>query len=327
MTSRPAPYEPVLALVPGDPEPLAEVIHREYRDRLLVRDLAAVLADKRPGRRLLPIFDLLPVRTDVWAELQACLLQELVLRGMRLSRVPAAVRCAERLRELGHPLAGLPLKRSRGERRLNVPVYDAPRWDGIWTVHVPEPSEPPDVSALSTRPTGSPDRKKAAAARPEDIVDGGDPKLIVAAVAHWGPTLATLMRLPRHVAPADLLAPMAVNRFLPGGLREGVVLNGVRTGLESVVADLLTAAYRNATYEVGLRGGYGRVAVWRSVAGLVGAPGDASVHRVNELAARWHWLAFRVTRRERYWVDQELAVGALSPRGDRLGLLIAHDTD
>ncbi|GAA2871068.1 hypothetical protein GCM10010517_31380 [Streptosporangium fragile] len=327
MRSDLSPYEPALSAVPGDPEALAEVVHREYRDRLLVRDLAAVLAQERPGRRLLPLFELLPVRADVWAELLACVLQELVIRGMRLTRAPAAVRCAERLRELGHPLAGLPLKRSRGERELRVPCYESRRWDGCWTLYVPEPPELPDVSALSTRPDGGPARENAAAARPKGIVDGGDPELIGAAVEHWGPTLATLMRLPSRVAPADLLAPMAVNRFLPERLREGVVLNGVRTDLTWVVADLLTAAYRPATYVEGLRGGYGRLAVWRSVAGLVGAPGDTSVHRVNELAARWHWLAFRVTRREPYWVDRELAVGALSPRGDRLGLLIAHDTD
>ncbi|WP_326639776.1 DUF6183 family protein [Streptosporangium sp. NBC_01755] len=67
--------------------------------------------------------------------------------------------------------------------------------------------------------------------------------------------------------------------------------------------------------------------MWRSIAGLVRAPAEASVHRVNELAARWRWLVFRITRRTPYWTDQKLAVGALSPRGNVLSLLVSHDTD
>lgn len=111
------PHGLILARIPGDAGPLAELVRGHYvGERWLreVRDLAALLAESRPVHHLLPLFGRVPVEPDTWAELIACLAQELVVRRVNLTRVPAAVRCADALRESGHPLAGLPLRLGRG---------------------------------------------------------------------------------------------------------------------------------------------------------------------------------------------------------------------
>jgi len=306
------PHDPALSRVPVDVEPLAELVRTRYTgDHRLrqIRDLAALLAEKRPVHRLLPILERVPAEPGMWAELVACLTQELVVRRVNLTRVPTAVRCAAALGELGHPLAGLPLKRSRGERHLSpcdfpwrdrvaFPVPEHPRTEG--------PSPRGESRIVSTRQ---------------------DERLITSAVRHWSSTsLAAVVELPRRFDAREVTSSW-VNAFLPDALGGKVALNGRRESVGGVVRELFTAAYCDPTFSAGLRGGYGRLKAWRSVAGLVRAPADASVHRVNELAARWTWLAFGLTWREPYWVDQEIAIGALSPGGNVLSLLICHDTD
>ncbi|MGW0592013.1 DUF6183 family protein [Streptosporangium sp. NPDC002607] len=317
------PHGPILARVPGDAGSLAELVRGHYvGERRLreVRDLAALLAESRRVHHLLPLFGCVPAEPDTWAELIACLAQELVVRRVNLTRVPAAVRCVAALRELGHPLAGLPLRLGRGERWIRVPEFQS-GWVSQPDWYIPEHPEVAglllDGRTLARVPGGEP---AIVSTRQEE-------RLITAAVEHWNSWgWAKIFELPGAVGPEELV-PLGVNAFLPDAFVAETVLNGQRGSLGSVVAELFTSAYCNAAHSFGLRGGYGRLATWRSVAGLVRAPADASVHRVNELAARWRWLAFRITRRTPYWTDQELAVGALSPRGKVLSLLVSYDTD
>ncbi|WP_436762980.1 DUF6183 family protein [Streptosporangium sp. V21-05] len=325
------PHDPALSRVPVDAEGLAGLVRTRYTgDHGLrrIRDLAALLAEKRPVHRLLPLLERLPAEPGGWAELVACLTQELVVRRVDLTRVPSAVRCAATLRELRHPLAELPLKRSRGERRVGP--CDFP-WRVQSGFHVPEP---PPIALREGEGGGrecasSWDARQARTpvCAPRVVSTGRDERLITSAVRHWSSaSLAVIVEPPRRFDPREV-ASSRVNAFLPESLGAGGVLNGRLESLDTVVGELFTAAYCDSLFSTGSRGGYGRVRAWRSIAGLVRAPAGASVHRVNELAARWTWMAFRLTRREPYWVDQEIAIGALSPRGNALGLLISHDTD
>lgn len=327
------PHDPALSRVPADVGSLADLVRTRYTgDHRLrqIRDLAALLAEKRPVHRLLPLLEGPPAELDMWAELVACLMQELVVRRVNLTRVPAAVRCAAALRELGHPLAGLPLKRSRGERHISP--CDFP-WRDRGAFHVPEP---PWTEPLPPREEGegrasTPSREVWPAKMPvcesRIVSTRRDELLITSAVRHWSSAaLAMVVELPRRLDAREA-ASSRVNAFLPDALRTRGALNGRPANLGGVVRELLTAAYCDALFERGLRGGYGRMRAWQSVAGLVRAPAGASVHRVNELAARWTWLAFGLTRREPYWVDQEIAIGALGPGGNVLSLLVSHDTD
>ncbi|WP_030914400.1 DUF6183 family protein [Streptosporangium amethystogenes] len=317
------PHGPIMSRVPGDTGSLAELVRDHYTgERRLreVRDLAALLAESRRVHHLLPLFGCAPAEPDTWAELIACLAQELVVRRVNLTRVPAAVRCAAALRELGHPLAGLPLRLGRGERWIRAPYFQS-GWLPRREHHVPEHPEVArilgDGRTLARVPGGEP---TIVSTRQEE-------RLITAAVEHWSsPGWAKIFELPGAVGFEELV-PLGVNAFLPDAFVAETGLNGQRGSLGAVVGELFTSAYCDAAHSFGLRGGYGRLATWRSVAGLVRAPADASVHRVNELAARWRWLAFGITRRTPYWTDQELAVGALGPRGKVLSLLVSHDTD
>ncbi|MGV9772179.1 DUF6183 family protein [Streptosporangium sp. NPDC003464] len=348
------PHGPALSRVPGDAGALAELVRGQYGDDQYggrhgggrqdgrIRDLAALLAEQRPLHHLLPLLERVPAEPDAWAELVACLAQELVVRRVNLARVPAAVRCAAALRELGHPLAGLPLKRTRAERQADA-ACSGPGWTPYRRLPVPEhpeitrllqdPAGPegPVAGGGGERPTPRWDAWLARGGAPgrgaEIVSTREDGRLITAAVEHWSsPGEAMIIELPRCLDPQGLV-PLGVNTFLPDAFGARIALNGERAGLSAVVGELFTMAYCDATYSRGLRGGYGRLKAWQSVAGFVRAPAEASVHRVNELAARWRWMAFRTTRRQPYWVYQELAIGALSPRGDVLSLLLSHDTD
>ncbi|GAA0854598.1 DUF6183 family protein [Streptosporangium amethystogenes subsp. fukuiense] len=317
------PHGPILARVPGDAGSLAELVRGHYvGERRLreVRDLAALLAESRRVHHLLPLFGCVPAEPDTWAELIACLAQELVVRGVNLTRVPAAVRCAAALRELGHPLAGLPLRLGRGERRMRAPWFES-GWVPRREHYIPEHPEVARIFLDGRAPAGVP------GGEPATVSTRQEERLITTAVEHWNSSgWAKIFELPGAVGPEELV-PLGVNAFLPGAFGAETALHGGRGSLGAVLGELFTSAYCDASYSSGLRGGYGRLAAWRSVAGLVRAPADASVHRVNELAARWRWLLFRITRRTPYWTDQELAVGALSPRGKVLSLLVSYDTD
>ncbi|WP_433412986.1 DUF6183 family protein [Microtetraspora malaysiensis] len=316
---RGGPHERALARVPGDAASLAELVRDQYADERQggrVRDLAALLAERRRVHHLVPLLEHPPEEPDAWAELVACLIQELVARRRTLVRVPAAARCADALRGLGHPLAGLPLKRTRGERRMDAAVL-GPGWTPRGEQALPEPPE--RDAWLAGR--GSPDHE------PRIVSTREDERRIASAVEHWGaPEVAAVIELPRRIDPQEL-TPLEVNAFLPGALSAQIALYGAMTSLDTVVNELFAVAYCDASYSPGLRGGYGRLAAWQSVAGLVRAPAGASVHRINELAARWRWTMFRIIRRQPYWVYRELAIGALSPRGTVLSLLVTHDTD
>ncbi|MEV4383581.1 DUF6183 family protein [Streptosporangium sp. NPDC049644] len=331
------PHDPDLSRVPVDVEGLADLVHNRYTsNRRLpqIRDLAALLAEKRPVHRLLPLLERVPAKPDMWAELVACLMQELVVRRVNLTRVPAALRCATALRELRHPLAGLPLKRSKGERHIYS--FDFP-WRDQSEFYVPEHPHIEWIPQLQEGTWGGAREStplwdawlaKVPVCESRIVSTRQDERLINSAVQHWGePSLAVIIELPRRFDPREV-ASLWVNAFLPESHRTKGALNGQLESLDTVVRELLTTAYCDPLFsEKGSRGGYGRLKAWQSIAGLVRAPADASVHRINELAARWTWMAFRLTTREPYYADQEIAIGALSPGGNVLSLLVSHDTD
>ncbi|MEU8267993.1 DUF6183 family protein [Sphaerisporangium sp. NPDC049002] len=341
-------HDPALSRVPGDPGALAELVRGQYggdqygvdRQRGQIRDLAALLAERRQVHHLLPLLEHVPAEPDAWAELIACLTQELVVRRVNLTRVPAAARCAAALRELGHPLADLPLKRTRAERWMNRTCLDpgsapyrglpAPEHPEI-TRLLPGPADPegPAARGDGERPTPLWDAWAESGGSAGRVVSTReDERNITAALEHWSSPgeEARIIELPRCFDLQELL-PLGVNTFLSGTFRAHTALTGVRVSLDGVVDELFTKAYCDASWNRGLRAGYGRLRAWQSVAGLVRAAAGSSVHRVNELAARWRWMAFGTTRRQPYWVYQGLAIGALSPRGNVLSLLISHDTD
>ncbi|WP_324787349.1 DUF6183 family protein [Streptomyces sp. H51] len=322
-------YDPAaLRCVPGDTRSLVRIV-RSYRQMHDAQDLAARMADARKSHHLLPLFEQVPERRDSWAEFLACLAQELLLRGVRWSDRPVVMECIRSLRQLRHPLAFLPTKLTRTERRATPPALSCTS-STMWRSCPPPggfiPKSPPEAgrhlikSPIPCRDTATAEQVAA----------------IGAVVKHWNGSPQVLLLQAAEPLTVDELVPVGANRCLPdgcgtarGALRDsGRELGaGVRTELHRVFEILLDATYREGSYDRGIGGAYGRAAVWRSVAGMIRAPLDTPIERVNELAARWNWFCFDRPERSQDFDDLHLAVGALSPRGRHLSLLISHDTD
>ncbi|MER6631704.1 DUF6183 family protein [Streptomyces sp. NPDC000987] len=293
------------------------------------QDLAARMADARKSHHLLPLFAHVPVRRDSWAEFLACLAQELLLRGVRWSDRPVVMECIRSLRQLKHPLAFLPTKLTRTERRVTpptLPCTSSTRWRSCPPPDRFIPESPPEAGRhLFKRPI--PCRDTATA---EQVAAIG------AVVKHWNGFPQVLLLQAAEPLTVEELVLVGVNRCLPdgcgtaGGALRGSCYKpgtGVRTELHHVFEILLDATYREGSYDRGIGGAYGRAAVWRSIAGMIRAPLDTPIGRVNELAARWSWFWFDLPEWSRDLSDPHLAVGALSPRGRHLSLLFSHDTD
>jgi uncharacterized protein (TIGR02996 family) len=256
-------------------------------------------------------------------ELLACLAQEMVLRGAILDGVPAAERLAEVLRERGHPLARLPLALSAVEGDLRPWL---PRYGGrgqAWST--PFGLSRQDREAL---PPGPP----PAAVAFMEATDAATPGRIAAAVRDWqegsnGQSEARVFRAGRPIAEQAL--SVGLLRSLGLACLEGAAEQDVwpvRAGPRDAFATLFSAASTGGAYSRGLKGAYGRLAAWESLAGLAGAPDD-DVEAVADLAGRCLWVCFAAASGWYEQVAWDVGLLAVRPDGMSLAVLAATDTD
>jgi hypothetical protein len=90
---------------------------------------------------------------------------------------------------------------------------------------------------------------------------------------------------------------------------------------------LFSAACSGGAYPSGLGGAYSRLAAWRSVAGLAGAPEGEGVDAVAERAGRCAWVSFHAASGWFYDIAWDLGILALRPDGRSIAVLAATDTD
>jgi hypothetical protein len=134
--------------------------------------------------------------------------------------------------------------------------------------------------------------------------------------------------------------PTATRRHLLSAVTHGTVVTlaqvevGAKTPArlypsapDSVLRVLLTAAVRGPAYGSGLYGAYGRLATWRSLGGLTGAPADAPIAHVAELVRRVRWFRVDTASVRFYEVAWDLAIVALRSGGQEIAMLAATDTD
>ncbi|MFD3821230.1 DUF6183 family protein [Streptomyces sp. NPDC058625] len=190
---------------------------REEGDRLR-RSVAARLVKAQRLRDLEPLFGELPDDLhDPAAETRACLLGELALIGSGTGR-----RCldayAERLRELGHPLARLPRTRLDVEHRFVVRVR------GLGPVRTPQqlrsrlPEVPPTGSgAVAGRGAVGPDEPMGEAALDPCTLEPLEP-------------VARRSLLSRWAAPVCPTTPLPLTRLTPSPRSR---MNARRVGAES----------------------------------------------------------------------------------------------
>ncbi|MFF2808453.1 DUF6183 family protein [Streptomyces sp. NPDC058000] len=97
--------------------------------------------------------------------------------------------------------------------------------------------------------------------------------------------------------------------------------------LDAVWRLLFATASMGGMYSDGAHGAYGRLAAWRSLAGLAGAPRGSSAADVERRALDGTWFQFLA---DAEWFHNEIydyGIACLSPDRRRLAVLTATDTD
>ncbi|MGW1532435.1 DUF6183 family protein [Streptomyces aureus] len=300
-------------LLPGGPG------HREESERIR-RSVAAKLTKAQQLRELAPLFAELPdTADDPSTEVRACLLGELALIGAGRGR-PALDAYAERLRELGHPLAVLPRTRLDIEHRFTVRVR------GLGSVKTPEqlrsrfpetsPSEAGAAAGRTARPASDGARSRAAA---EPFVAGG-----------WArEPEARFFTLPRPVDPDDFDISFVKELPLACLAGEGTRRGGAvacRTAPDDVLDALFAAAYHGGANGRAQGGAYARLYAWRSLYALMDLSADVPFLEAAGRALDHRWLRFMAFTDWFHHDTADEAFAVLDPGRGRVAVLAATDT-
>ncbi|MEY9938942.1 DUF6183 family protein [Streptacidiphilus sp. MAP5-3] len=312
----------VLALTPGR-ENVVQLVRLLNEQRtgaehpgLRPRFIASLLAEGQSVADLATVFD--RSGRDRLDELRSCLFHELLLRGVDTDAFRQ-----RRYRPLGRPgphnLGWLPVHQRDFEVGVDFPSRSLRGEAGGVAIGFPaegraDPSTPRTVERAALRDVATADVHKA----------------IVSAVAAggWGGAGAWVFLLddavePRRVPTLLPTLPMAcVEGLGPTGRFEIAV-----RPLNEIWCLLFATASMGGMYGLAACGAYGRLAAWQSMAGLSGAPADASADEVEHEARRTTWFHFDC---DASWFHNEIydyGIAALSPDGRRIAVLAGTDTD
>ncbi|WP_203689225.1 DUF6183 family protein [Streptomyces sp. SID12488] len=289
--------------------------------RSVAEKLVEKLVKTQQLRDLEALFGELPKRLDDPAvEVRACILGELAMIGAGRGR-PALDAYAERLRELGHPLARLPRARLDVEHRFGVRVR------GFGAVKTPEQlrSRFPEVpstdrgAAAGRTAVESPDFERTGKAA-EPFTGSGwsrEPEV-------------RFFTLPGPLDPDDF--NIAFVKELPleclegEGTRRGVALT-CHTTPDDVINELFAAAHNGGVNGQGQGGAYARLHAWNSLYALMGLSDDIPFPEAVRHAADCRWLRFMAFTDWFHHDTADVAFAVLDPRRTRVAVLAATDTD
>lgn len=271
-------------------------------------EYAAWTAAGQPAEHLLAFL----VTADPADEFAACLLQEAALRH----DVRPAAGFAAKLRAAGHPLGGLPLRRTPAERRHGLPQYPGlPAPDRPEPGGTPVPAPGPAGLDVTATEVEWPDARKArSAVRAWDYADTDC-------------TEARLYTLDRPLEPADFGASLL--------FRLGSESTGPDETHRVAAADVLTKLYHAASggsaYNPGLWGAYGRLAAWESLAALAGADeagaDEREIAAIEHLADRCTWLFYTSPWHIQVHSSMDVGIAVLRPDHRTVAILAATDAD
>ncbi|MFD8420885.1 DUF6183 family protein [Streptomyces sp. NPDC059466] len=259
-------------------------------------------------------------------EFKACLLHELVLADVAVPEYPLLRSFGEALVTRRHPLAPLPLRLLPTERALLRPAHASRDW--TWAMPpatVKEHSDRPELHVSAEM------RRRGAESDPVDVTVPETSEAMSAAVRHWreesnGTVVAAEFWCASPVSADDFAAVFERLPLTPWpGKEQSARLHPAAS--DRVLRVLLTAAVRSPAYGSGMFGAYGRLAVWRSLGGLVGAAPDAPVDDTAMLVERAHWFIADPSSDWFHQVAWDLAVAVLRPGGQNIAVLAATDTD
>ncbi|MEU6546388.1 DUF6183 family protein [Streptomyces sp. NPDC046859] len=309
----------LLATTPGSgnvAQALRLVSSAEAADRKLDRYTASLLASSQPAEGLAVAFT-----GRAPEELRACLVHELVLRGVDVTESPGIAGWATSPHWRRHPLGWLPLTLSELEGRPDLPSYSVRGGSHAMPYGPPATREVPRDGRAPVPPA-------------EETTTEVVAKATSVAVAKWAEE--SNGRIEARVF--DLAAPLEAGSvgktLLTLGLKclEGA---GTKKAALSVAACppeypwrvLFAAASTGGAYNSGVRGAYGRLAAWQSMAGLSGSAQGCPVEEVEARARACTWYAFGVETKWFERVAWDIGLVAVSAERRRLTMLAATDTD
>ncbi|WP_406134503.1 DUF6183 family protein [Streptomyces albidoflavus] len=309
----------LLATTAG-PENLTEALRLvsspEAADRRRDRHVASLLASCRRPEELTVVFS-----GHASEELRACLVHELVLRGVAVDEEPGIARWARSPHWRYHPLGWLPLTRSGMEDGADLPSY----------------SLRGSSHAMPYGPSGGGPYRGTGGARVPSAAEVTTPQLAAAlssAVANWaeesnGVVEARVFDLAGP--PADQAVPATLLTLglesLAGAGRKKAALSVSACPPGQAWRVLFAAASTGGAYNSGSHGAYGRLAAWQSLAALAGVADGAGAAEIEARAAECAWFGFDARTD---WFEQvawDIGLAALAPDRRRLAVLAATDTD
>ncbi|MFG2142660.1 DUF6183 family protein [Streptomyces sp. NPDC048696] len=308
----------LLATTAG-PENVTQVLRLisldEVTSRKLDRYTASLLASSHEASDLAAAFT-----GRAPEELRACLVHELVLRGVVVEDTPGIARWATSPHWSHHPLGWLPLTLSDVEGSADLPSY---------SVHGRSHSMP-------YGPSESRELAVIADARVPSAEETTTPSAATAmsrAVANWaeesnGRIEARVFGLAEPLDPESVPAALLTLGLecLHGAGKKAPLSVGVRPPAQAWRV-LFAAASTGGAYNSGSYGAYGRLAAWQSLAALAGSPEGATVAEVEAHVLDCVWHDFGANTK---WFDQvawDIGLAALSSGRRRLSVLAATDTD
>ncbi|CAM5698448.1 hypothetical protein SAFG77S_01151 [Streptomyces afghaniensis] len=293
---------------------------RGEADRLL-RSVAAKLVKAQQLRDLESLFGELPDGIQGPAvELRACLLGELALIGAGAGR-RALDAYAERLGELGHPLARLPRTRLDIEHRFTGRVR------GLGPVKTPNQlrSRFPEVPST--------DSGAVAGRRASDTRDDARAKAAVRPFTAGGwarEPEARFFTLPSPLSPDDFgmsfLKELPLRCLAGEGRRRGSAV-ACATTPDDVLDELFSASYHGGVNGRGQGAAYARLYAWGSLYALMGLPADVPFLEAVRQAADHRWLRFMAFTDWFHHDTSDVAFAVLDPTHTRVAVLAATDTD
>ncbi|MFI8350564.1 DUF6183 family protein [Streptomyces sp. NPDC085596] len=253
-------------------------------------------------------------------ELRACLVHELVLRGVVVEETPGIAEWATSPHWSHHPLGRLPLRLSDVESCADLPSYHA---HGSSHSMPYGPLESRELTVIADAPVPP----------VEETTTWSAAAAMAKAVANWAEESNGRIeaRLFDFAAPLD--AGSVPNALLALGL-ECLRGAGKTTDLSVAVRApaqvwrvLFAAASTGGAYNSGSYGAYGRLAAWQSMAALAGSPEGATA---GEAEARVRDCTWHVFGADTKWFEQvawDIGLAALAPGHRHLAVLAATDTD
>ncbi|MFG2918873.1 DUF6183 family protein [Kitasatospora sp. NPDC048298] len=287
----------------------------EVTGRKLDRYTASLLASSHEAADLAAAFT-----GRASEELRACLVHELVLRGVVVGEVPGIAGWATSPHWTHHPLGWLPLMPSGMEEGVDLPSYSV-RGSSHAMPYGPSESRELAVDADARVPAA------------EETTTLATATAMGTAVANWakesnGRVEARAFDL---AEPLDAESVPAVLLALGLECLHGA---GKKTPLSVAVRPpaqawrvLFAAASTGGAYNSGSYGAYGRLAAWQSLAALAGSPEGTSASEVEAHVLDCVWHGFGADTK---WFEQvawDIGLAALSPGRRRLAVLAATDTD